>query len=157
MSHLLSTCFWSTTSFSGTGQLSEGPFLIGTVTKFFRAEVRGQINYEGVNFGDVSVLANFAAWGLQQVPHGDAAHDVVTDTDSDTWLARRQIGSQDYFSGYAPNTDTAAFFRGYSIADDWAGQLAIGAETDVYLAIKATEGNSLDNLNTFGTIRLWWA
>jgi len=157
MSHLLTTFFWSTDSFSGASQLNEGPFHVGTVTKFLRAEVRGNINYQGASLADNGIFANYAAWGLQQIPHGDAALDVYTDTDSDTWLMRRQTGSQDVVPAYAPTTDVGAFFVSNTVADDWAGQLAIGADTDMYLVIKATEGNSLASLNTFGTIRVWWS
>jgi hypothetical protein len=156
VSHLLTTFFWTTSSFSGTGQLDEGPFHVGTVNKFFRAEVRGNINYEGVSVADTGVFANYAAWGLQQIAHGSSPLDVVSSADDDAWLMRRQTGSQDVVPAYAPNSDTGAFFVTNTVADDWAGQLAIGADTDVYLVIKGITGSGLANLNTYGTIRLWW-
>ena len=157
MSHLLTTFFWSTSSFSGTSQLNEGPFHVGTLNKLFRVEVRGEINYQGASLADDAVTANYAAWGLQQIPHGDSALDVISSTDNDTWLCRRQTGSQDTVLAWAPTADVAAVMVSNTVADDWAGQLAIGADTDVYLVIKGSTSVGLPNFNTFGTIRLWWS
>lgn len=157
MGHLLTTFYWSTSSFSGAGQLNEGPFHVGNVNKFFRFEVRGVMNFQGIAYGGTTVEANYSAWGLQQVPHGAAALDVITSTDNDTWLMRRQTGSNDTRFAWTPDTNLAAVLRSEAIADDWRGQLAIAADTDLYLSIKSSTGGVVDNYNTFGTIRLWWA
>jgi hypothetical protein len=156
MSHLLTTFFWTTSSFSGAGQLDEGPFHVGTVTKFFKMQVRGQINYQGVAASGTVILANLPAFGVQQVAHGAAANDVITSGDSDTWLMRRQTGSDDQVLSWAPNTATGAIVLTNAVRDDWAGQLQVGGDTDLYLSIKSSNGAAVTNLNTFGTIRLWW-
>jgi hypothetical protein len=156
MSHLLTTFFWANSSFSGSGQDNEGPFHVGNVNKFFRFEVRGEVNYQGATVSTSSVFANIIAWGVQIVPHGNSPEDVVTSADSDTWLMRRQVGSEDSFTTWAPSTDDAGVLASNAIADDWAGQLALGgADMDCYLSLKPTTG-SVANANTFGTIRLWW-
>jgi len=157
MSHLLTTFFWSTDAFSGSGQLNEGPFHVGTVTKFFRFEVNGEMNFQGASLADTGVLSNGGAWGLQQVPHGADSEDVISSTDNDTWLIRRQIGSQDVLTSWAPTSDVGAILVSSVVEGSWAGQLAIGADTDVYLSVKNSVGGSLSNFNTFGTIRLWWS
>lgn len=157
MGHLLTTFFWSTSSFTGSAQLNEGAFFIGNVNKLFRAEVRGLINYQGVVLASTGVNANFPAWGLQQIPHGNAAQDVITSGDNDSWLCRQQTGLGDTNSSWAPSSSNGANLVTNAIQGEWAGQLAIGANTDVFLSIKSSTGASLSNLNTFGTIRLWWA
>jgi len=157
MGHLLTTFYWSTSSFTGAGQLNEGPFHVGTLNKLFRAEVRGAMNYQGASNGSHGVLANFPAWGLQQVPHGAAALDVITSTDDDTWLMRRQTGSEDILTAWAPDSAIGTLFASNGIEDDWHGQLAVGADTDLYLSLKSSTGAGVNNFNTFGTIRIWWA
>jgi hypothetical protein len=157
MGHLLTTFYWSTSSFSGIGPLHEGPFFVGTLNKLFRAEVRGQVNYQASVVGPASVGVNSPAWGLQQVPHGSAANDPVTSTDDDTWLIRRQIGQDDYLTSWAPNTANANILAGSEVSDSWHGQLAIGAATDLFLSFKSSSGIAIGNMNTFGTIRIWWA
>jgi hypothetical protein len=156
MTHLLTTMFWSTSSFSGTSQLNEGPFHMGTVNKLFRFQVRGLINYVGTAVTDMSITANLPAFGVQQVPHGNSPNDVISSTDNDTWLVRRQTGENDTMGSWAPSSDTGVLFVQNAVRDDWAGQLAIGADTDVYLSIKTSTGQTLPDFNTFGTIRVWW-
>lgn len=153
---LLTTFFWNTSSFSGSAQLNEGPFFVGFVNKFFKVEVHGMINFQGAVFGSSSVEANFAAFGLQQVPHGAAALDVITSTDNETWFMRRQIGQDDHRAVWAPDTSNSALLASQVVTDRWAGQLAIGADTDLFLSVKTSTGAALGNLNSFGTIRLWW-
>lgn len=157
MGHLLTTFFWSTSSFSGTAQLNEGPFFVGNVNKFFRAEVRGQVNYQIPNIATGSVTANLLAWGLQQVPHTNAALDVITSPDSDSWMMRRQTGQEDTSATWAPASSQGAIVTSYAVIDDWAGQLAIGGNTDMFLVLKTSTGQTIPNVNTFGTIRVWWA
>ena len=153
---LLTTFFWNTASFSGTGQLNIGPFFVGFVEKFYRVEIRGEMNYQGASLTDTGVLANFPAWGVQQVPHTAAGEDVITSFDGYTWFARRQTGCLDYITSWAPTTDTAAVIAGVAMTEDWAGQLAIGGDTDIWVSIKTATGAALSNFNTFGTVRLWW-
>jgi hypothetical protein len=156
VSHLLTTFFWNNASFSGGSQLNMGPFFVGTLNKLFRAEVRGQINYQGFTLSGTGVLANSPAWGLQQIAHGTSAQDVITSSDNDSWLMRRQTGSEDVLTAWTPTTNNGAVYVSNAIADDWAGQLAVGAATDLYLSIKTSASLSVPNYNAFGTIRIWW-
>jgi len=156
MGHQLSTFYWSTDSFSGVGQLNEGPFHIGVVNKIFRARVRGAINFQGETITATSVAANLPAFGLQIGPHGFVPDDVGSSPDDDSWLVRRQTGSADTMISWAPASDDAAQLASLTVADDWAGQLALsGADMDVYLLIQTTT-TALPNFNTFGSTRLWW-
>lgn len=157
MSHLLTTFFWTNSSFSGSSQLSLGAFFIGDVNKVFKVKVRGQQNYQGQSIGDTSVSANLAAWGVCTVPHGSSPLDVITSSDSDSWFIRTQIGLDDHEGVWAPNTDTAAHISSAAMVDEWAGQLSFGgAATDLYVCIK-TVSSALPDLNTFGAVRLWWS
>jgi hypothetical protein len=153
---LLTTFFWQTSSFSGSGQLNMGPFFVGFVEKFYKFEVNGQINFQGSAISVASVLANPIVFGVQQVPHTAAGEDIITSFDSETWLVRRQTGSQDLVTTWAPSTDTAAVLGSLATRDRWAGQLAIGGDTDLWVSMKTSNGSSTGNINTFGTVRLWW-
>jgi hypothetical protein len=156
MSHLLTTMFWNTNSFSGSGQLNEGAFNFGDVNKLFRCHVRGAINFQGASVGDSSVFTNNLTWGVQVIPHGNSPFDVVTSTDDDTWIIRGQVAFNDTVVGWAPNTDTAGVLATVAVRDEWAGQLNLaGANMDCYLSIKASVGSAA-NFNTTGTIRWWW-
>jgi hypothetical protein len=156
VSHLLTTFFFNTTAFSGGTQNNMGPFHVGTLNKLFKAEVRGQINYQGFVLSATGVLANSPAWGLQQVAHGSSAQDVITSFDNDSWLMRRQTGSEDQFATWTPTTNNGVVYVSNALEDDWAGQLAVGADTDMWLSIKTSAGLSVPNYNCFGTIRIWW-
>jgi len=157
MSHLLTTFFLDSSAFGGSSQLSLGPNDIGFVNKLFRCHVRGEINVQGQTLGTGSVGANFWAWGINIVPHGDTPDDVITSSDSDAWLIRGQAGRDDYISTWAPSTDECGIFAGYALADEWAGQLSLGdAEFDLYMCVK-TATTALPNANLFATVRLWWS
>lgn len=153
---LKTTFFFTTPSFSGASQLNIGPFFVGFVDKFYKVEVHGQVNYQGELFGSSSVLVNFPAWGVQQIPQGSAAADVITSFDGDAWFIRRQLGQDDNTAAWAPSTDTSAVLITNTLVDRWAGQLAVGGDTDVWFSMKSANGSALPNLNVFGTIRLWW-
>lgn len=156
MSHLLTTFFWSSSSFSGSGQNAFGPFRVGLVNKLFKLQTRGGINFQGAVLNSSGVTANFLSWGVCIVPHGTSPPDVITSFDSDTWIARRQTGLDDTLVGWAPDTSNGAVLGGFGITDDWAGQLSYGHnDQDLYFCVKALVG-SLANANTFGTCRLWW-
>lgn len=147
----------NTSSFSGTAQLNEGPFNIPTVNKLLRAEVRGKVNFQGVVIASTGVEANFQVWGLQWVPQGNAALDVVTSGDDNHWLIREQLGSQESRVEWTPSTNSAVYLAGYAMHEDWAGQLPIGASIDLYLSLRAPTGVSISNMNLFATLRWWWA
>jgi hypothetical protein len=156
VSKQLTTFLWSTSFFTGTSQLNEGPFNIGDVHKIFRAEVHGMVNFEGTDLGLASVLANVGVWGLQWGAAGYTARDIISDPDSDGWLMRQQFGATDTIVGWSPQTADAAVLHSYVITNKWAGQLDLGgANTDCYLVFEGHTAG-LDNLNTFGSIRLWW-
>jgi len=153
---LLTTFFWGNASYSGSAQLNVGPYHVGFVNKFFRVEVHGQINTQAQPLGDTSVLANRLVFGVQQVPHTASAEDVITSSDSDTWFVRRQVGDSDMVVGWAPSTDVASVLPTNAVHDDWAGQLAIGADTDVWFSFRNSDLTVQPNYNTYGTMRIWW-
>ncbi len=153
---LMTTFFWNNASFTGSSQLDIGPFFIGFVNKIYKMEADGEANYQGSVLGTSSVFANFLAWAVQKVPHGTAANDLVSTADGEDWFIRRQTGSEDYATSWAPNTSNAGVLAGVKLVDKWAGQLAIGADTDLFVSFKSSTGASLANFNTFGTVRIWW-
>lgn len=149
--------YWGTGAFSGSGQLDEGPFIIGDVDRLLRAKVRGMINYQGSAIGDTGVEANLLMWGLQWGVHGYSPLDVVTSTDNDYWLLRLQTGQGDPGLSFAPSSDTGANLRSRGVADNWAGQLAVYESIDAYLSFAQPFGGSVPNLNTYGTVEFWWS
>lgn len=157
MGHLLSTFFCTTSAFSGSSQLNEGPFHVGTANKFYKLQVRGQVNFQGKAVAAGSVAANDFAVGVVIVGHGDAAPDVITSSDNDGWLVRGNFGRSDYTVTWAPSSDTGETLVTYAIKDRWAGQLAVGSDVDLFLCVKSTDGVALANLNLFATMRLWWS
>ncbi len=153
---LKTTFFWSYPSFSGTSQLDLGPFFVGFVNKFYKVQVHGACNFQGAVYGSSSVAANFLGWGVQQVPHTAAAEDLITSADSETWFIRRQTGQNDQTKVWSPDSNNAAVLTTQATTDDWAGQLAIGGDTDLWVSFASTTGAAVGNMNTFGTVRLWW-
>lgn len=153
---LMTTFFWNNPSYSGSAQLNIGPFFIGFLEKIYRMEVRGAANAQGVVLASSSVEANFLAWAVQKVPHTAAAADMITTADSEDWFVRRQAGLNDTSTAWSPSTNNAAVLVSLGLTEDWAGQLAVGADTDLWVSFKASTGVVLPNFNTFGTIRLWW-
>jgi len=154
---LRTTFFATTPAFSSSAQLNLGPFFVGFVNKFFRVQVRGALNYQGATAGTSSVLANFPAWGVQQVPHTAAAEDVITSIDNDVWFIRRQTATGDLAVAWAPSTSVAGLITANVLNDDWRGQLAVGGDTDLWFSLKTSNGVVLPNANVFVTIRLWWS
>lgn len=149
----------STTSFSGTGQLNLGPYLVPTVNTLLRAEVRGAFNFAGQSVTDTVDVANVTLWAVQWVPHGNPPNDAVTSADGDLngWLIRQQSSNNDVSVAWAPNTDTAAFLAGLTLKADWAGQLKLAGESiDLYLSMIAPSGASVPTMNLYATLRFWW-
>lgn len=144
-------------TFNSNAQLNFGPYGPTSVVTILRAEVRGNINWQGEPLALASVLANFQMWGLQWVPHGNAALDVVSSGDDDHWLLREQVAGQDKLAAWTPVTNTAAVLWTEQVRGDWAGQLAIGASIDLYLSMRAPTGVVIPNMNFFGSIRWWWS
>lgn len=146
----------STSSFSGTGQLNLGPFNMGTVYRFIRLEARGLVNFQGFTLSATGVLANWQLWAVYWVPTGTGALDVVTTIDGPQWLIREQTGAEDYVSQWAPSSDTSAGIQGYRLSGDWAGQMPINQDIDLWLSMRAPTGASIPNFNVFASLRFWW-
>jgi hypothetical protein len=145
-------------SFSSSSQLNLGPYFVPAPNKLLRAEVRGRVNFQTTTVGTGSVLANFALWALQWVPHGAGAADCVTTADGPNWLIRQQIGDTSVYSTWAPPTGVLGQqLGGDALHADWAGQLAIGSDIDLWLSFRAPTGVTLGNLNVFASIRFWWS
>lgn len=149
--------YWGTVSFSGAGQFNEGPFVMGSVTTMLRAKVTGGINHQGVAFGATSVANNELLWGLSIVPHGSAAPNIITETDNNNVLIRKQTSLGNIATFWAPSTDTAAYIRSLDMNDRWAGQYIFLASMDMWLSFAPPFGGSTDNFNTYGTVEAWWA
>lgn len=147
----------STSSFTGTAQLNLGPYFVPAVHTLIRCEVRGKINFQTVTYGTPSVQANFQLWAVQWVTHGSAPQDCITTADGDQWLIREQTGGTETLGMWAPNTDNAEALRSYPLRAEWAGQLIIGQDIDLYMSLRAPTGASIDNQNLFASIRFWWA
>lgn len=153
---LVEVVYPNTAAFSGISQLNEGPFFVPSVKRLLRAEVRGAINYQGATISNTSVFGNFQLWSLQWVPHGTPAQDCVTTADGVQWLIRQQIGTSDGAIAWAPSTTAAATLSTNGMHADWAGQLAINGDIDLYLSLRAPTGASIANMNLFASIRFWW-
>jgi hypothetical protein len=156
VSHLLYSLTWLNGSFSGSSQVAMGPFPMGDVNKLFRLEARGAINAQGASISTSSVVSNFVTWGVCLVPHGNSPPDVLTSSDSDTWLIRTGLGSTDLFTSWAPSTDTAGSLLSYAMNGDWAGQLSYGGNSmDAFVCLRAFTGSIADS-NSLGQARLWF-
>ena len=146
----------STSAFSGTGQLNLGPYFVPSVVKLLRAEVRGKINFQGAAVTSAGVEANFQLWAVQWVPHTAAPADCIVTADGPNWLIREQVGSQESRVGWEPSTGTAAYLAGYPLKADWAGQLLISGDIDLWLSLQAPTGVGIANQNLFASLRFWW-
>ena len=147
----------STSSFSGAAQLNEGPFFVPSVKRLLRLELHGLENFQGVLIGNTSVGANFQLYAVQWVPHGSPAADCITTADGPNWLIRRQIGTQDQSVFWSNATFDAYELYSLAFDDCWAGQLAINADIDLYLLLRAPTGVSISNMNLFASMRFWWS
>lgn len=144
-------------AFSGTSQIDIGPFFISDVVRLLRHEVRGQINTQGQNVTDVSVLANQTLWAVQWVPTGDPPSDIVTTIDGSQFPIREQTGNSDLVTCFAPSSDTAGIFITYGLRSFWAGQLVVNQSIDLYLSVKNPSGSAILNSNLFASLRTWWS
>lgn len=147
----------STSSFSGTSQLDLGPYHLGLVKTLLRAEVHGQVNFQGAVISSSSVTANFQLWAVQYVPAGNPANNIVTTADGPAFLIRQQVGSEDMLSTWAPNTSNAAVIGALALEGEWAGQQPINASIDLWMSLKAPTGASIPNQNLFASLRFWWS
>lgn len=157
MTHNLSTFFANTGSFSGAGQLSLGPFNIGTVSKIYRMQLRGNMSFQGVTIGTSSVFAGWYVVAVQWVPHGDPMNDVVLTSDYDGFLTRSQVGLSDITATWAPSTDAAGNLAWVAFRDEWRGQGNIGQNADLWFGMKPAGSGSSPNLNVYASMRLWWS
>lgn len=147
----------STAAFSGTGQLDLGPYFVPTVAKLLRVEVHGKVNFEAVTFGTTGVEANFQLWAVQWVAHGAAAANIVTTADGPNFPIRQQLGDQESRVAWAPSTAISAVMIGYPLVGEWAGQLPIGNDIDLYLSLRPPQAVSINNENVIASLRFWWA
>jgi hypothetical protein len=154
--HLLFTLTWLNNTFSGSSQVAMGPFPMGNVNKMFKLEARGAINFQAGTISTSSVISNFLTWGVCLVPHGNSPPDVLSSADSDAWLIRTGLGSNDLVNAWAPSTDTAGAQISYAMDGKWAGQLSYGnTAQDVFICLRAFAG-AVSNANTLGQCRLWF-
>jgi hypothetical protein len=153
----IATVYPTTASFSGTAQLNEGPFLVPTVNTLLRVEVRGKINFAGFVTGPGGTENNWQLWGVQLVPHGSPANDVVTNADGSNWLIREQIGSQETRVVWTPETNNAQYIAAYPLKAAWGGQLPINASIDLYLSLRAPSGASIPTMDLYASLRFWWS
>ena len=157
MTHLITTFFWEATNFSGTSQLDVGPWNIGNVNKLFRLQTRGTVDFHSTNITSPTVFGSPVAWGVQIVAHGTSPSDVISDPDSDQWLMRVRAGTGEGNATWSPNSNTATTVQAVATADDWAGQLALGAvNIDAWVSFKGFPFLSLAEFDTYGTLRFWW-
>ncbi len=149
----------STGAFSGTGQLDLGPFFVPDVQTLLRAEVRGNVNFQGVGIGPSSVYANFQLWAVQWAPHGSAPSDIVTTADGpfNGFLIREQLYWQALSLGWTPDTSSAASLQSAVVRGEWAGQLALGFDIDLWLSFNPPTGAGIANQNVFASLRFWWS
>lgn len=147
----------STSAFSGSSQLNLGPYPTLFTEVLLRAEVRGQINVQGITLAANGVHANFLLWALQWVPHTASPADCVTTADGPNWLIREQMGTQDLTSNWAPASGSGVDIVSYGLRAEWAGQLVIGGPIDLWLSLKPPTGVSVFNYNLFASIRFWWS
>lgn len=157
MSTQVEVVYPSTSAFSSAAQLNLGPYFVPSVRKLLRAEVHGQINFQGVTLGVASVLANFQLWAVQWVPHTAAPADCVTTADGPNWLVRQQVGTDDLVTSWTPSTNVAAVLVTAGLEGSWAGQLPIGGDIDLWLSAKAPTGVVIPNMNLFASLRFWWS
>lgn len=146
----------SIAAFNSNLILTFGPYPSGFIHTLLRAEVRGKVNFQGETISVASVEANYQIWGLQWVSHGSPALDPVSSADSRQWMLREQLGSQDTTKAWTPAANTAASLKSYQTRGDWAGQMLISDNVDLYLAMRAPTGVVIPNMNYFGSIRWWW-
>lgn len=146
----------SASAFSGSSQLNIGPYFVPNVNRLLRAEVRGNVNFQGLILAPSSVQANFQLWALQWVPTGSAAADCITTADGENWLVREQLGRDDTTNAWTPDTDNCAFLATYTLNANWGGQLPIGYSIDIWLSLRAPTGAAIANQNLFASIRFWW-
>lgn len=147
----------SVSSFSSSAQLNIGPFGIPFVNKLLRAEVRGQVNFQGVPLAANGVHANFQLWAVQWVEAGTAPGDCITTADGLNWLIREQMGTQDTTSNWAPTSGPGVDIISYGLKAEWGGQIPIGRSIDLWLSSRAPTGVVVPNMNLFASLRFWWS
>lgn len=146
----------STSSFSSASQLNLGPYFVPSVNKLLRVEARGQFNFEGISLAANGVHANFQLWAVQWVPHTSAPADCITTADGPNWLIREQVGHSDTVGNWAPTSGPGVDLVSVGLYGNWAGQLLISGDIDIWLSAKAPTGVVIPNMNCFASIRFWW-
>jgi hypothetical protein len=150
--------FWLQSSTSGSAQINQGPFHLGSIGRLLKTETHGQINLQGGTFGSSSVFSDPVCWGLQVVDHGASPLDLITSLDNDQWLIRQQTDNGDtgYSSTWSPSTDTAAALSGLPQRSRWRGNYVRNADTDIYLSWALPFSGTFPNFNSYGVLRAWW-
>ena len=146
----------STGAFSGSGQLELGPFHVGVINKLTQVRLNGSANFEAAALIPTGIIANLAIYGIQWVPHGNSPGDVVLSAYDDTWPIRHQWGVTDWGTSWTPTANDANVMNTWGIWGHWAGQLAIGADTDLWFLLKSPTGQAIDNFNLFASLEAWW-
>jgi hypothetical protein len=125
------------TTFSSAKQY--GPFNISGLGKLSRVRVRGVVTFPLATFGSATQLYNSTVWGIQHVPHGSAANDAISGGDSDAWLDLAEHVPDEINATWAPTSANAFSVTGGPLRLDWAGQLAINANTDFWFSMTSQE------------------
>lgn len=116
-----------------------GPLNIGPTSKLFKAAVRGVITFPLATFGSASNLYNSTVWGIQWGAHGFTPLDPISGGDSASWLALEEHVPGEISVAWAPTTANAYSLTGGPLRLDWAGQLFVNENVDVYFSMTSQE------------------
>lgn len=128
-----------------------GAFNLGPVNKLHRIRVRGSVVFPNVALTSTSQLANPVVWGIQWGDTGYTPFTLVADADDAHFLAVESHVNDEINVTWAPSTDTSANIVGGPLRLDWAGQLFLGVNADIYLTVSHTFTTAL-TWATMGTI-----
>jgi hypothetical protein len=149
--------YYDQTSASGSAQINQGPFHLGTVNRLLQIEAVGTLNYQSQTLSVPTVLTNNILWGVSLVPHGSAVLDVLVSLDNDQWPIRQMIDFGSYVSWWAPSSAVGVAMVGAALNKLWRGQLILLADTDMYLSWGLPFGGSFADFNAVGSLRAWWS
>lgn len=115
-----------------------GPYNLGTVGKLHRIRVRGSVVFPNAALTDTSQLANPIVWGVQYGAAGYTPLALPADADNSSFLTVENHVSDEINVTWSPSTDTSANIVGGPLRLDWAGQLYVGEDADIYVTVGHT-------------------
>ena len=151
--------FYFDNTFASAGtQQNIGPFHPGTVGQIVRAQVNGALSGQSSGVGPTYVVNNDLAWGLNWVPHGGAALDVLTSTPTDQWLWRHAVWQKsDLTRSWSPTTAAGEVQDTYSLFEEYQSQaIRPSADIDFWISIRSSFGTTVGPILMVGTFNLWW-